>query len=281
MEIQNKTDFSLIADAITFYSEQGNNLFTDQIAREKLEEPLEEARKKIKKWANATPEELVAYLHPERIKRAITSTVNAIKNNEACIHDIHIQSMLPSELENGGKNLSVSYYFYNTLFGRIIIASTIKGICFLAFSDKEDEEALYKLKQRFPNALYKEAEDKYQREALLAFGDKTGCAHHVALHVKGTSFQIHVWEKLLKIPLGGLMSYSSLTDDPKFSHALGAAVGANPVAYLVPCHRVVRATGVFGEYHWGSPRKAALISWEAAQKKSIEDVCGNLDTTII
>jgi AraC family transcriptional regulator, regulatory protein of adaptative response / methylated-DNA-[protein]-cysteine methyltransferase len=65
--------------------------------------------------------------------------------------------------------------------------------------------------------------------------------------------------------LGGLMSYSSLTDDPKFSHALGAAVGANPIAYIVPCHRVVRATGVFGEYHWGAYRKAALISWEAAR----------------
>jgi AraC family transcriptional regulator of adaptative response/methylated-DNA-[protein]-cysteine methyltransferase len=265
MKTENKTDFRLIADAITFYLEQRNSLFTDQMALEKLEEQPEITRARIKKWANTTPEKLVAYLDPSYIKRAIAKTTNDIKNNQANVPDVHIENMLPSEIEDDGKNLSINYYFWNTLFGRIIMASTTKGVCFLAFSDEENNEAFNKLKQRFPNATYTEAEDEYQRSALSVFGNNTGDASHVQLHVKGTPFQIQVWNKLLKIPLGGLMSYSSLTDDRKFSHALGAAVGANPIAYVVPCHRVVRATGVFGEYHWGSHRKAALISWEAAR----------------
>jgi AraC family transcriptional regulator of adaptative response/methylated-DNA-[protein]-cysteine methyltransferase len=265
MKTENNTEFRLIADAIAFYLEQRNSLFMDQMALEKLEEPPEITRTRIMKWANTTPEKLVAYLNPAYIKRAIAKTISDIKNNQANILDAHIENMSPSETEDGGKNLSVNYYFSDTIFGKIIIASTTKGVCFLAFSDEENEEALNKLKQRFPNATYTEAEDEYQHAALSVFGNKTGDASHVQLHVKGTPFQIQVWNKLLKIPLGGLMSYSSLTADPKFSHALGAAVGANPIAYVIPCHRAVRATGVFGEYHWGSYRKAALISWEAAR----------------
>jgi AraC family transcriptional regulator of adaptative response/methylated-DNA-[protein]-cysteine methyltransferase len=232
---------------------------------EKLEEPPGITRARIKKWANTTPEKLVNYLDPAYIQRTMAKTINDIKNNQAHVPDVHIENMLPFEIEDGGKNLFINYHFWDTLFGRVIIASTAKGVCFLAFLDEENNEAFNKLKQRFPNAIYTEAEDKYQRDALSVFGNKTGDAPHVQLHVKGTSFQIQVWNKLLKIPLGGLMSYSSLTDDRKFSHALGAAVGANPIAYVIPCHRAVRATGVFGEYHWGSHRKAALISWEAAR----------------
>ena len=265
MKTENKTDFRLIADAITFYLEQRDSLFTDQMALEKLKEDPEIIKARIKKWSNATPEKLVTYLDPAYIQRTIVKTVNDIKNNQVNVPDVHIENMLPSEIENGGKNLFINYQFWDTLFGRIIIASTTKGVCFLAFSDGENNEALNKLKQRFPNATYTEAEDEYQHSALSVFDNKTSDTFHVQLHVKGTPFQIQVWNKLLKIPLGGLMSYSSLTADPKFSHALGAAVGANPIAYVIPCHRAVRATGVFGEYHWGSYRKAALISWEAAR----------------
>lgn len=264
MKTENKTDFRLIADAITFYSEQRNSLFTDQMALEKLEEKPEITRARIMRWASTTPEKLVAYLNPDYIKKTITKTINDIKNKQTHVPNVDIENMLPSEIEDGGKNLFINYHFWDTLFGCVIIASTTKGVCFLAFSDEENNEAFNKLKQRFPNATYTEAEDEYQRGALSVFGNKTGDASHVQLHVKGTPFQIQVWNKLLKIPLGGLMSYSSLTDDRKFSHALGAAVGANPIAYVVPCHRVVRATGVFGEYHWGPRRKAAIISWEAA-----------------
>ena len=265
MNPRSGTDFNIIAEALVLYREQNNSLFAEQMISEKLGLQPEIIRAKIKAWTNITPERLVMYLEPSRIKRVISQTCREIKNNRANYPDVRIEAMKDNEAENGGINLSINYQFADTPFGPVIIASTRKGVCYLAFSDEGNEEALSKLKARFPKAAYKEKEDLFQRNALSLFSHKVKNKLPVQLHLKGTSFQIETWNKLLKIPPGGLMSYSSLTDDPKNSHALGAAVGSNPIAYIIPCHRTVRASGEYGEYHWGSDRKAALICLEAVQ----------------
>ena len=133
----------------------------------------------------------------------------------------------------------------------------------MGFADSE-ADAIKELERRFPYATYLKREDDFQCNALSVFDNPERNGKEICLHLKGTSFQVSIWEKLLQIPFGGLVSYAALTGDIKKSRAAGTAVGDNPIGYLVPCHRVVRTNGEFGPYYWGAERKAALISWEAA-----------------
>jgi AraC family transcriptional regulator of adaptative response/methylated-DNA-[protein]-cysteine methyltransferase len=152
------------------------------------------------------------------------------------------------------------------VFGNVIIASTKKGICYLAFYDNKNV-AFEELQKIFPNAAYEQMTDIHQANALSFFSRNWDEASSVKFHLKGTPFQIKVWEALLKIPMGKLSTYSGVArsiDNLKASRAVGSAVADNPVAFLIPCHRVIRSTGDFGNYHWGSVRKTAMIGWEAS-----------------
>ena len=147
--------------------------------------------------------------------------------------------------------------------------STHKGICYLAFVDEGRPAALRLLKEAFPNAQYEQASDAMQEQALSIFSRDWSQPRDIKLHLKGTPFQIKVWEMLLKVPMGDLTTYSELAgavDHPRAVRAVGTAVGHNPVAFLIPCHRVIRSDGQIGEYHWGSTRKNAIIGWEATRE---------------
>jgi AraC family transcriptional regulator of adaptative response/methylated-DNA-[protein]-cysteine methyltransferase len=175
--------------------------------------------------------------------------------------------MTPGEYKNGGENLSINYSFAESPFGNILVASTSKGISHMAFADDE-KEALKALQKKFPNARYKQVVDLIQQNALYIFTHDWKDLDKIKLHLKGTAFQIKVWEALLKIPLGQLSTYGNIAGQlhtPKASQAVGSAVASNPVAFLIPCHRVIQSTGIFGQYHWGSIRKTAMIGWEAAK----------------
>ena len=189
------------------------------------------------------------------------------------LHDlfIKIEGMTPGEYKNGGENLSINYSFAESPFGNILVASTAKGICHLAFADDE-QKALREFKANFPNAHLKQMVDMIQQNALYIFTHDWSKLNQIKLHLKGTEFQVKVWEALLKIPMGKLSTYGSLAASigkPKASRAAGTAIGDNPVAFLIPCHRVIQSTGSFGQYHWGSIRKTAIIGWEAAKTNSI------------
>ena len=122
----------------------------------------------------------------------------------------------------------------------------------------------------FPNAEYHQKVDLIQQNALFIFAHDWKKLNQVKLHLKGTAFQLKVWEALLKIPMGQLSTYGNIAkqlQNPNASRAVGTAVGDNPVAFLIPCHRVIQSTGVIGQYHWGSIRKTAMIGWEAAQTR--------------
>ncbi|SFD84414.1 DNA-O6-methylguanine--protein-cysteine S-methyltransferase [Chitinophaga sp. CF118] len=162
--------------------------------------------------------------------------------------------------------LTISYSFNATRFGKVLIASTSKGVCYIAFADGDEKEAFAELEKQFPNAVYGIIRDEFQQNALHIFEEQD--TQPVTLHVKGTPFQLAVWKKLLEIPAGNVLSYAALAGDVKFARAVGTAVAANPVAYLIPCHRVVKSNGETGNYHWGSDRKAAIIHWEATNKNN-------------
>jgi AraC family transcriptional regulator of adaptative response/methylated-DNA-[protein]-cysteine methyltransferase len=149
----------------------------------------------------------------------------------------------------------------------VLVASTGKGICYLAFHTTE-AEGVAVLRNKFPNAQMEQVLDMLQQEALFIFQKDWSRLSEIKLHLKGTPFQLKVWEALLRIPLGSLATYGQVAafiQQPSASRAVGSAVGDNPVAFLIPCHRVIQSTGVFGNYHWGAERKTAIIGWEAAQ----------------
>ena len=180
---------------------------------------------------------------------------------------VTIEGMTPGEYRNGGEQLHIHYHFAHSPFGDILVASTGKGICFMEFAD-DRENTLVALKSKFPNAKYSLGKDALQQNALAIFERDWRDLGEIKLHLKGTEFQYKVWETLLKIPMGGMTTYGDLATfihEPRACRAVGTAVAKNPVALLIPCHRVIRATGCIGNYHWGCERKAALLGWEAAK----------------
>ena len=175
-----------------------------------------------------------------------------------------IERMTPEEYVNGYKNLFINYNFYDSPFGLLIIASTSQGVCYMAFEDDETN-AMTNLKSRFPNAGFQQKSDLNQQNALLVFQKDSKNAPEIKLHLKGTDFQLKVWECLLQIPMGELSTYGNIAKqigNPDASRAVGTAIGSNPIAFIIPCHRVIQSSGKIGGYRWGSPRKAAIIDWE-------------------
>lgn len=259
----NKTDFTLVANAVLLYYEHRNSLFADHFIAQELGASSDAIRSKVGEWFHTSPEDLVTHLDPDNIQRVVSKTAAELREGKNAPSPIRIIPMSDEEATDGGINLKIRYQFVDSVFGRVLIASTVKGVCYLAFFDDSEDNAFGLLRARFPKAAYTEAGDAFQQNALSFFNYQKKPKEELALHLKGTPFQLNTWKKLLDIPWGGLMSYSALTTDIKDSHALGAAVGSNPIAYLIPCHRTVRASGEFGAYHWGIARKAALICLEA------------------
>ncbi len=179
---------------------------------------------------------------------------------------IKIERMTFEVYKNGEKNLFINYSFSETPFGNIIIASTQKGVCYMAFVDN-DQEALNSLRGVFPNATFHHQVDLMQQSALSIFQRDQRKLHEIKLHLQGTDFQMRVWEELLKIPFGQLSTYGNIANkigNRNASRAVGGAVGSNSVAFIIPCHRVVKSSGEIGGYRWGVARKAAILAWEEA-----------------
>ncbi len=227
-------------------------------------------------WAGTSPKKFLQYIsltHAKNILKQERSVFDATfetgLSSTSRLHELFVQieGMTPAEYKNGGEHLSIHYQFVDTPFGQVLIASTNKGICKMSFIDNSTE-ALNALVAQFPNANFVQQSDELQQHALAIFSSKTLDLPKIKLHLKATDFQLKVWECLLKIPMGQLSTYGALAENighPKASRAVGTAIGNNPVAFLIPCHRVIQATGVLGEYHWGKARKTAIIGWEGAQ----------------
>lgn len=228
-------------------------------------------------WAGVSPKKFLQYLTLEYAKKILrdqqASLFNAASeaglSGTGRLHDlfIKIEGMTPGEFKKGGENLSINFSYSGSPFGNILIASTSKGICYMAFSDNE-QEAFYSLQMHFPKVHFKETTDHIQQNALSVFNNDESNLKAIKLHLKGTQFQLKVWEALLKIPMGQLTTYGNIAgniNNPKASRAVGTAIGSNPVAYLIPCHRVIQSGGAVGGYMWGRTRKIAIIGWEAAK----------------
>ncbi|VDH05941.1 methylated-DNA--[protein]-cysteine S-methyltransferase [Bergeyella zoohelcum] len=190
------------------------------------------------------------------------------KGNDIC-HDalVHIQRMTTDEYQNKDGKLTIAYHYADSLFGKVLVASTHKGVCYLGFEDGENK-AFKDLLARFPKAKFTEQSTIFQQQALAVFQNIGKEVQKVKLHLWGTDFQFKVWKSLLKIPFGKRSSYGEIAHEvgsSKAYRAVGTAVGKNPVSFLIPCHRVLPSSGAIGGYMWGSTRKAMMIAWEAAR----------------
>ena len=236
----------------------------------------------FREWAGVTPKHFLQFLNVGYAKRILSETHASLLetafetglSGTSRLHDlfINIEGMTPGEYKNGGENLRINYSFATSPFGEIIIASTDKGICVLEFIVCDRMEAFSSLQRRFPNARFYQTVDAFQQNALFIFTRDWSKLSEIKLHLKATDFQLKVWEALLKVPMGGMTTYGDIAasiDKPKACRAVGTAVGDNPVAFLIPCHRVIRSTGEFGNYHWGAQRKELILGWEAAKKEEL------------
>jgi AraC family transcriptional regulator of adaptative response/methylated-DNA-[protein]-cysteine methyltransferase len=277
MKEQAKTDYERIADAITYI----NTNFKQQPTLEQIAEAVHLSpfhfQKMFTDWAGVSPKKFLQYI-------SLGYAKDLLKNKQATLFDaayetglsgtgrlhdlfVNIEGMTPGEYKNGGENLQINYSFAESPFGNILIASTVKGICYMAFFDDE-AQVIKDLTSHFPNAHYRQRTDLAQQNALYIFTHDWNKLNEIKLHLKGTDFQLKVWEVLLRIPMGGLSTYGEIANaiqNPKASRAVGSAIGSNPVSFLIPCHRVIQATGAIGGYMWGPVRKSAIIGWEAAK----------------
>lgn len=169
------------------------------------------------------------------------------------------------------QDLKITYSFQESPFGKMLIANTEQGICYAAFVEDE-KKALEELKGRFPTSKIIQEFHLSHQQFLEIFNINT-TATNLVLHVKGTDFQVKIWEELLKIPLGKLSTYHQIAkdiDQIKASRAVGTAIGSNPIAYLIPCHRVIQTSGGLGGYMWGIDKKKEILIWEKALSNQIE-----------
>lgn len=232
-------------------------------------------------WAGVIPERFLRYLTKEALKKELMDTWHLIDTTGRTAVSsssvsggqvIRIEAMTPALYKSGGKGLSMEYGFADTPFGRCFVAATSVGICNLQFVDDEAEEIVAAYRDEWCMANHT------QNDAMAASLIRNFSSDHpepIQLHLKGTPFQIKVWEALLTIPLGGIVTYSGLArlvHHDNAVRAVASAVARNPVGWIIPCHRVIRNEGIVGQYHWKSERKACLIGWERAQREKSGEV---------
>jgi AraC family transcriptional regulator of adaptative response/methylated-DNA-[protein]-cysteine methyltransferase len=270
-------DFKRIEQAIRFIRENFRDQpDLDEIARQVYLSPFHFQRL-FKEWAGVSPKKFLQFTSIEYAKQLLLeqNTLAAVSfetglSGTSRLHDLFIQieGMTPGEYQHGGKGLHINYSHAETIFGDILIASTNKGICHISFIQENPHSPETEIISRFPESTLEQKTDLHQQQALKLFRDDWSDLNRVKLHLKGTAFQIKVWNALLHIPMGSLKSYLNIANeigDVNASRAVGTAVGNNPIAFLIPCHRVITSSGNLGGYHWGIDRKSAMIGWEASR----------------
>ncbi|MCS0502084.1 bifunctional helix-turn-helix domain-containing protein/methylated-DNA--[protein]-cysteine S-methyltransferase [Ancylobacter mangrovi] len=233
----------------------------------------------FRRWCGLTPKDFLQAVTLDAARRVLTESDNVLDaayelgfSGPGRLHDLFVvhESMSPGEWKTGGAGLVIRYGFHASQFGSALAMATSRGLCGLAFADEgEEDKALADMRRRWPNATY--IEDPYATAPYAArIFDRSTWNPDDPLRIVfiGTDFEVRVWETLMRIPLGKATTYSTIADrieKPKAARAVGAAVGKNPMSFVVPCHRVIGKSGDLTGYHWGLTRKRAILGWEAGQ----------------
>jgi AraC family transcriptional regulator of adaptative response/methylated-DNA-[protein]-cysteine methyltransferase len=230
------------------------------------------------RWAGISPKRFLQFLTKENAKALLSRSINLLETTYSAglsspgrLHDLFVQTeaVTPGEYKSKGAGVDIAFGFHPTPFGECLLALTGRGICFLAFVDYDHTFALGQLRQSWPNAVL--TEDPNRTSPILDQIFSPGSDGSIPLHVRGTNFQIKVWEALLRLPAGQVTSYELLAEHvctSKAVRAVGNAIAQNPIAYLIPCHRVLQKSGGFGNYRYGTVRKKVILGWEMAREET-------------
>ncbi|MFQ2019014.1 bifunctional transcriptional activator/DNA repair enzyme AdaA [Aeromonas veronii] len=272
------SDYTRIADAIRFIASQVERQPTlDEIAAHVHLSPFHFQRL-FSRWAGVTPKRYLQVLTLERAKALlqesrplleVADTLGLSSGSRLYDHFVQLEAVTPGEYKQRGAGLVIDHGVHDTPFGQAFVALTPRGICNFSFLDDQTPETpLAALVRNWPAATLQEAPSRTQNVINTMFDGNQTPDRPISLHVSGTNFQISVWRALLQIPPAKVVSYAQVANavgNPKAARAVGLAVGANPVALMIPCHRVIQQNGKLGGYHWGETRKQAIHAWEAAR----------------
>lgn len=271
-------DYSRIASAIEFISANVvRQPSLEEIAAHVHLSPFHFQRM-FTEWAGVSPKRFLQYLTVGYAKSIISGTdsISLVDTAEKLglsgtgrLHDlfITIEGMTPGEYRQRGKGLNIHFSINECRFGKYLVASTEKGICDLHFFENDPSEALTGIKKEWYGASISEGPSMFHDAVTRFFNRELRDHEKIKMHLHGTGFQLKVWQALLHIPEGGLSTYGAIADmlgNHGASRAVGSAIGSNHIAFLIPCHRVIRNAGVIGDFRWGTVRKKAMIAWEAA-----------------
>ncbi|MDF5705522.1 methylated-DNA--[protein]-cysteine S-methyltransferase [Aeromonas hydrophila subsp. hydrophila] len=272
------SDYARIADAIRFIASQVARQPTlDEIAAHVHLSPFHFQRL-FSRWAGVTPKRYLQVLTLERAKALlqesrplleVADTLGLSSGSRLYDHFVQLEAVTPGEYKQRGAGLVIDHGVHDTPFGQAFVALTPRGVCNFSFlDDQAPQTPLSALAQSWPEAELREAPSRTQGVIHNMFDSSKAPDRPISLHVSGTNFQISVWRALLQIPPAKVVSYAQVANavgNPKAARAVGLAVGANPVALMIPCHRVIQQNGKLGGYHWGETRKQAIHAWEAAR----------------
>ncbi|MGD9899922.1 MAG: methylated-DNA--[protein]-cysteine S-methyltransferase [Calditrichaceae bacterium] len=273
--------YNLIEKAILYLDDH----FREQPGLEELSAGLGVSsfhlQKVFKQWVGISPKRFLQFLTIDHARKVLADSRSVLDaaydsglSGPGRLHDlfISIDAVTPGEYKIKGAGLKINYGFHESPFGCCLIAVTGRGICGLSFHDESGrKDGLETLRKNWPDAELienSETTSDYYHKIFLHNADPVS----LKLFVKGTNFQLKVWEALLKIPAGALASYDDIARNighPSSSRAVGNAVGSNPVSFIIPCHRVIHKMGRIGNYHWGAARKKAILGWEAAMHSDV------------
>lgn len=229
-------------------------------------------------WAGISPKRFLQFLTVDYLKKKLLQSKNLIDAADAAglssqsrVYDLFttLEAVTPQEYKLKGSGIRIEYGFHETPFGTCLLGVTERGICWLSFVNVDDDprHELESMKEHWHNSVFHQDQALTGEFVQRIFGPLQS---HEKLHVlvKGTNFQVKVWEALLRLPMGAVTTYQGIAEqiqNPKAMQAVGSAVGSNHIAYLIPCHRVIRKDGILGEYRWSASRKKSIIGWEMAK----------------
>ncbi|MEW5870873.1 MAG: methylated-DNA--[protein]-cysteine S-methyltransferase [Chloroflexota bacterium] len=231
------------------------------------------------RWVGISPKRFLQYLTKEHARQLLEGSASVLQaayqsglSGPGRLHDLFVslEAVTPGEYKLHGDGLRIDYGFHPSPFGECLLARTERGVCFLAFVSQGDRQDPYNdLRRRWANAELLEAPGRTAplAEHIFALAFQPG-EQRLRLYLNGSNFQIKVWEALLRIPAGQVVTYEDVAaylGRPQAARAVGRAVATNPISFLIPCHRVIRKMGVLGGYRWGLPRKQAILGWEMAR----------------
>ena len=274
---QQSEDYRRIENAIQFIEAN----FKDQPSLDQIAQSVHLSKyhfdRLFKRWAGISPVQFMQFITLDYTKKQLVKSKSILEtaldaglSGPGRLHDLFVtfDAVTPGEFKKQGEGLSVSYGFGQSPFGNCLLATTRRGICFLGFAEERGrEKSLDQLFQTWPGCEFKESPESIAPIIKQIFSTDKKNSRPFNLEIKGTNFQINVWKALLTIPRGCVVSYQDIAahiGNPKAFRAVANAIAANPISFLIPCHRVITKSGAIHKYRWGAPRKKALIGWEAA-----------------